>query len=468
MSGKPDVVVVGAGVSGLAAAAELTRAGISVLILEARDRLGGRIHTELMNSDGRQIIVERGAEFIHGGPPSEITSLGFDLSTLGHMDTKLLLQWRGKEIWLKNFWGPNGVLARFTRRVESATSTASKLSIDALLREFARKSQITHFEYLQLRFHFDGMHAGPLNELDAFSTAKMERAAFDDDGHQHQFFVRGGYSRVPNALLASCNSSTLEVRYGCAVKALHWRRGHVRVIYCEQGNDASRTVLCSKAIITVPLGVLRQRGDESPSAIRFSPDFVQARSAIRSLRMCDVWKVTLAFRSVFWRKHPARSVRHGTALHGAGTLLSPSLTPSAWWTRGLASGVSDSDSPDPVITGWAFDGGARALARLSENHSALESSVVTALARALQCRRSVVQDELQGCYYHDWTGDYWSLGGYSYAPPGNFDAHRILSEPIDQTLYLAGEATNPNGRNATVPGAIETGVRAARHVLANA
>ena len=67
MSNEPDVIVVGAGISGLAAAAELSRAGLSVVILDARDRIGGRIFTE--KDSIHQAPIEFGAEFIHGGPP---------------------------------------------------------------------------------------------------------------------------------------------------------------------------------------------------------------------------------------------------------------------------------------------------------------------------------------------------------------------------------------------------------------
>jgi len=64
MSEAQEVIVVGAGVAGLAAAVRLTEAGLSVLILEARDRIGGRVYPQRVH--GLEVPIEFGAEFVHG------------------------------------------------------------------------------------------------------------------------------------------------------------------------------------------------------------------------------------------------------------------------------------------------------------------------------------------------------------------------------------------------------------------
>lgn len=458
----PDVVIVGAGAAGLAAASRLTAAGVSVLLLEARNRAGGRIQTEIVESEGKPLVVEQGAEFIHGGPPQEITRLGFDGSNLGKMDNHLLLQWRGKEIELTDFWGPAGVLAKFTESIEARADR--DVSIGEVLRQAFEASQITYFEYIQLRTHFEGVHAGPLDDLDAFAVSRMERAVFDDDGHQHQFYVPAGYARITDALLASCSRDHFEDRYGCQAKAVHWRRGEVTILYYEHGSNAAKEVAAKWAIITVSLGVLRQPSN-ADTAIAFFPDFVRARSGINRLQMGAVLKVSLAFRSAFWIDHSARSVTRGSALHTAGTLLSPSLGMSAWWTRGITSQRLPRFPAIPLVTGWAFGERAKQMLGTGNSRDAIADIAITGFARALQCRRRVVEEEMRGCYYHDWNQDKLSLGGYSYAPPGCFDAHAELAEPIGETLFLAGEATNTDGRNATVHGAIDTGIRAAEQIL---
>ena len=72
---------------------------------------------------------------------------------------------------------------------------------------------------------------------------------------------------------------------------------------------------------------------------------------------------------------------------------------------------------------------------------------------------------LKGVYYHDWVTDPYSLGAYSYGGVGGREARAFLAEPVSDTLYLAGEAMAPDGRNATVHGAIASGVHAAELLL---
>jgi monoamine oxidase len=72
---------------------------------------------------------------------------------------------------------------------------------------------------------------------------------------------------------------------------------------------------------------------------------------------------------------------------------------------------------------------------------------------------------MTGAYMHDWQADPFSRGAYSYAAVGGIDAARRLGAPVANTLYFAGEATNGDGYNGTVHGAIATGIRAAREVL---
>ncbi|HYX40386.1 MAG TPA: FAD-dependent oxidoreductase, partial [Pyrinomonadaceae bacterium] len=67
MKERADVLIIGAGAAGLAAARELGRAGFGVIVLEARARLGGRIYTQHENNEAAP--VELGAEFVHGKPP---------------------------------------------------------------------------------------------------------------------------------------------------------------------------------------------------------------------------------------------------------------------------------------------------------------------------------------------------------------------------------------------------------------
>ena len=126
-----------------------------------------------------------------------------------------------------------------------------------------------------------------------------------------------------------------------------------------------------------------------------------------------------------------------------------------WWTS--------NPLPYPILTGWAA--GPHAAAQTGRSQDAIIQSAVRALARILEQDESKLRQQLIGAYTHDWQQDAFSRGAYSYASVGGIDAARALAEPIAETLYFAGEATNYDGYNGTVHGAIATGYRAAREML---
>jgi monoamine oxidase len=115
-----------------------------------------------------------------------------------------------------------------------------------------------------------------------------------------------------------------------------------------------------------------------------------------------------------------------------------------------------------VVTGWA--GGRRAgeLARLAEGERVRVG--LEALARALRADVGRLRQELRGGFSYDWRGDPFARGAYSYAGVGGRHAGAELARPVDATIFFAGEATQSDGRNATVHGAIASGMRAAMEV----
>jgi len=90
------------------------------------------------------------------------------------------------------------------------------------------------------------------------------------------------------------------------------------------------------------------------------------------------------------------------------------------------------------------------------------------LARMVGTDRGRVEARLEGWAFHDWDADPYARGAYSWVPAGGMDARDELARPVDGTLFFAGEATAKEGMNGTVDGAIESGRRAAREILAAA
>jgi monoamine oxidase len=111
----------------------------------------------------------------------------------------------------------------------------------------------------------------------------------------------------------------------------------------------------------------------------------------------------------------------------------------------------------------AWSGGPAA-ERLAQRGDAMVEAVLESLAHLLGIDRAELAGELHAWATHDWHADPFSCGAYSYLRVGGGDAHRELSEPVEDTLFFAGEATCTDGRDGTVDGALATGHRAAREI----
>jgi monoamine oxidase len=163
--------------------------------------------------------------------------------------------------------------------------------------------------------------------------------------------------------------------------------------------------------------------------------------ALTKLASGPVIRVAMAFRSAFWEK------KHS----GVAFFHSPQAPFPTFWTP--------LPMHAPLLTAWA--GGPKA-ARLTG------SSQKILLRKALESVRSVLGNvEEPGAFLiHDWQADPHARGGYSYVKVGGTGAREALAEPLEDTLYFAGEATDVE-QSGTVGGALASGIRAAREILEN-
>jgi monoamine oxidase len=194
-------------------------------------------------------------------------------------------------------------------------------------------------------------------------------------------------------------------------------------------------VEAARAVIAVPLGVL-QSG--SP---RFSPEPSRSSAAINKLAMGAAIRMTLLFREPFWE----------VAAPQLSFLIAQDQTPPTWWTA--------APNPSPTLTAWIA--GPRALR--APTGAALRDQAVATLSTIFQ--RTDLNALLVGVHTHDWQSDPHSLGAYSYAPAGCVSASDELAEPVDRTLYFAGEHTDVTGHWGTVHAALRSGLRAASQIL---
>jgi monoamine oxidase len=225
-------------------------------------------------------------------------------------------------------------------------------------------------------------------------------------------------------------------------------------ISARHQNAASTTTIAARAaIITVPLGVLLAAPAEGGS-ITFSPHLPILDRIRDRLTMGSVVRVVILFRDRWWTDHLVAASR-SASLESMTFLHGDSEDVPVWWSLHPVQ--------VPVMIGWV--GGPAAL-RLSERPSIeIQDRALAALAANLGVTRRRVSAHVDACWMHDWQRDPFSRGAYSYALTGGANAAGRLARPIKNTLWLAGEAADPEGRNGTVHGAIGSGRRAALSVM---
>ncbi|HWZ57847.1 MAG TPA: NAD(P)/FAD-dependent oxidoreductase [Gemmatimonadaceae bacterium] len=419
-----DVVVIGAGVAGLAAADALTAGGVSVTVLEARDRIGGRVFT--LRPPGVPVPIELGAEFVHGRVPE----------TLGVADQAALLlaaiegrHWRAQP-------GSRGPADGAWESIERVISQLdAQRTPDRTFEAFLAASNVAPDDAAASRQYVRGFDAADPSRVGERWLALTEEASERDDA-AHQYRVVSGYDRVPQWLARRLAPDAL--RLGSPVERIAWRQTRVTA-HCAGGAiTQART-----AIITVPLAILA-----ADDGIVFDPPLgADKRSAIDNIATGSVVRLVVRFREPFWE---------GMGLDRLGFLHTADPTVPIWWTSYPLR--------TPLLVGWV--GGPTAAALAQSDGETIADRALDGLATQLDVERRWLDALEVEHWYHDWEHDPYARGAYSYGLANAVDAPLALGTPIDRTLFFAGEATDPDGRSGTVHGAIASGRRAAEEVLA--
>ncbi len=420
-----DVLVIGAGVAGLAAARELTGGGLRAVVLEARSRIGGRIftvHDPLVSKP-----VELGAEFIHGRPP-EIWDI-VQAATIHVSDV------RG-ERWCAE----GGSLRRCDRLPDSADVLFERMrdfaSPDRGFQQYLDECGCPEPAKRWAAAYVEGFNAADSHRV-SVAWLVRETEASDAIGGEHAFRPLG-YDRIPEWLRAGIDPGRGELWLNTPVSKLVWKRGEV----------AAETPLgrfvAARAVCTVPLGVLRA------NALAFEPAPAPILDAAQALEMGNVVRVVLRFRTLLdeWRPE----------LGQMGFLHSDHRWFQTWWSA-LPARI-------PLLTAWSAGPHAEGLAGKREGE--VIDAALTALAEITGIGVSRIHRDFETGYVHDWSADPYSRGAYVWAPAGALDALDTLATPVEDTLFFAGEAVCPAGHTGTVHGAIASGRRAALEILRSA
>jgi monoamine oxidase len=439
-----DAVVIGGGAAGLSAARELSQHGSTLVLLEARGRLGGRVHT--LRDPAWPVPVELGAEFLHG----EAAATRDIARAAGLVVDEI----PDRHAWAEEGrWRSQGdVWSRFAALCRKIPARGRDQSFAAFLE--ARRTRGGDLVTLA-RLLVEGYHAAPTDRISAqFLAADAKEQSASSAQHR----LPGGYDAVLRWLRAGLDPDRVEVRLNTPVVEVAWKRGDVRVRPASPLGRPLPVIRARRAIVTLPLGVLKASLGAG-GAVRFDPPLDEKRRALDALFPGSVRKIVLRFREAFWDEPSFVEARFSTAdgrLDRPDFLHDPRSDFPTWWTTSPAHA--------PVLVGWAGGPAADRLSRLSP--MAVLGRGLGALGHVLGVSPRSLEERLDGWLEHDWQADPWSLGAYSYIAVGGQAAPQALARPLGGTLFFAGEATDPDGIG-TVEGAITSGRRAGRQLAAS-
>jgi len=425
-----DAIVIGAGAAGLAAARSLASRSLRVIVLEARDRVGGRVWSR--PSARAAVAAELGAEFIHGRANETLALLrGAGTAAIDAIGESWTC---GDDKGLRR----DDNDSRSTAGIfEGARALAADESVDRFLQRFKDEPAMRE-TVASARAFAEGFDAADPAIASARAIADEWRSGVD-------FAIArplGGYGPMFEHLSNACAAAGVQSCQSTVVRRISWRRGAV-TIDAENALGEARPIRARAAIVTLPVGVLRHSGK---TEVVFDPDLHAAkREALRYIEMGHAVRVVLSFRTAFWERIREGRYRDGAFFHCANQPF------GAYWTQLPVR--------SELIVAWA--GGPKASALSGASQAELIERALGGLGR-LFGEPALVRKEFEGGVAHDWGHDPFARGAYSYVAVGGGDARAALAAPVEGTLFFAGEATSNDGQGGTVNGALETGERAAR------
>lgn len=413
------VIVVGAGMAGLSAAQELTRAGYKVIVLEARSRVGGRMNTTMTLG----VPVDMGASWIEGLSGNPVARMVSELKVTkkivgesGHVYS------RGRRISSAKM---RGAATRTDRALSKAASWAeTEPNADVTIRQAIQASggastlmdPLTAWVY---ESEIANEYGAGIDRMSAWWWG--EDGAFGGD----DAMLPGGYSQVARRL-----AQDLDVRTEVEVVRINHGPSGVEVVTRSGDTLKGRAV-----IVTIPLPLVRQ--------MDFQPKMSRAwQSAANRLGMGALNKVALRFPRAWWNA--------SDWMFGLTDRSMPVV--AEWWNLVEVTG-------EPVLVGLSGGAGSSFIERSTD------ARVLRSVLKDLRRHTGITVPNPTHFQVTRWKGDPWAQGSYSMRPPGaSMKDHKELGQASGTgTVVIAGEATDST-YPSTVHGALRSGVRAAKEV----
>ncbi|EYU33410.1 hypothetical protein ABFS82_13G079500 [Erythranthe guttata] len=436
---EASVIIVGAGLAGLAAARQLMAFGFKVFVLEGRARPGGRVYTQKMGQNGNYAAVDLGGSVITGIHANPLGVLARQISVPLHKvrDNCPLYKPDGgpvdKEIDTNVEHVFNKLLDKVTQLRQIMSGFAANISLGSVLETLRQLYAVarSNDERQLLDWHFANLEFSNAGGLSNLSAAYWDQDDPYEMGGDH-CFLAGGNWRIIRAL---CKG--VPIFYNKTVETIRYGNEGVEVI---AGNQVFRAdmVLC-----TVPLGVLKKR------AIRFEPELPERKlAAIERLGFGLLNKVAMVFPHNFW----------GEDLDTFGSLRESSQQRGEFFLFYSYHTVSGAPVLVALVAGDA--------AQPFENADPASSvHRVLGILRGIYGPQGIhVPDPIQSICTR-WGSDPLSYGSYSHIRvQSSGNDYDILAESIEGRLFFGGEATNRQ-YPATMHGAYLSGLREAARIL---
>jgi monoamine oxidase len=428
-----DVIIIGAGAAGLMAARELAKKGLKVLILEARDRLGGRINT--INHPGSGINLEAGAEFIHGKLPVTLKLL--KEAGLEHVVTTGSFYEVTKGEWKKDkaIIGHEEIVLNRLKQLKEDTSISAFLD-----KEFPGEK----YKDLRnsIRSYIEGYYSGDPARTSALSFYK-EWQTEDEE----QYRPKDQYGKMIQFLADEITAAGGLIQLSTAIKEIRWLKDQVEVL-----DETHHEYVARKVIITVPLGVWTAPEGEK-GTITYRPSLLEKTNAAKQMGFGSVVKILMHFKEIFWEEE--KIVKNNIKSTKDFSFVFADALIGTWW--------SQLPEHKPVLTGWVA--GPRAKAFNNMDEETIIQQAIESLSIVFNLTPEKIREYLQFCYVFNWTTDPFTRGSYAYTTIDTAAARKILLDPIENTLFFAGEGLYDGPEIGTVEAALTSGMHVAKEVL---
>jgi monoamine oxidase len=421
-----DIIIVGGGAAGLMAAKVLSAGGKKILLLEAKNNLGGRIHG-LENFWGP---AEGGAEFIHGNLKTTLSLLKEANLKKEKVKGQLCRVEHGK--WKAN----NDIVPYWDRLLKRMEACKEDMSVNDFLQYFFHEKK---YDVLRRQFtrYVEGYDAADTKNTSIFAI--REEMEGEDEG---QYRPKPGYMALIDFLKEECLKFNAKIKAGEPVLQITTGK-NIEVI------TSAAKYSCLKIIIAIPLGVL-QCCFTAKEVINFPACLKGHVDAAKTIGNGGVIKFLMEFDEAFWLDKEFLDEKN---VPPSSYILTDTVIPT-WWTQYPAT--------NPLLTGWLAGPASYKMRNYSEKR--LKKIAMESLSAVFLMPVSHLESRLRVSKIINWINEPYILGGYSYPTLPAEKARGVLTQPVQNSFYFAGEYAAKNSLS-TVDAALQSGKDVAEKIL---